>query len=155
MKSLLLAVALLVATPVVAQEPVASVPSVTVNGDKVTVNDMVVDAAEVVKAVNNYRTSDNSMAKRLGLLVLLSAVFKMLLSCLKFTGDFWKGSRGRLVMRLTTLLLGALVFFVDQMVGGENVFNSLMLAVSGPLAISMHELSDIVVQLLKKKKANA
>ena len=140
-------------TPAVAA-PVAKPDVVTVKGDKVTVNDVITDATEVAAAVTSYQAAKKAGDKsaiRLGIMVLLAAVFKILLSVLKFTSDFWKGEKGKLVLRCSTIVLGVAVFFTAHLAAGESWVNAGLLAVSGPLAIAVHELFDIIMPLLQKK----
>ena len=143
------------ATPAVEPAAPVAVPDVVkVEGDKVTVNDVITNATEVAAAVKNYqdaKKAGDKTAIRLGIMALLAAVFKILLSVLKFTSDFWKGTKGKLVLRLSTLVLGVAVFFTAHMAAGESWVNAGLLAVSGPLAIAVHELFDVILPLLQKK----
>jgi len=146
------------ATPAVAAvEPAAPVvvPDVVkVEGDKVTVNDVITNATEVAAAVKDYnaaKKAGDKTAVRLGFMALLAAVFKILLSLLKFTSDFWKGTTGKLVLRISTLVLGIAVFLTAHLAAGESWTNAALLAVSGPLAIAVHELFDVIMPLLQKK----
>lgn len=134
-------------------QPVSTPDVVKVDGDKVTVNDIVTDATAVAAAIQAYKTdkaAGDKTATRLGLMLLLAAIFKVLLSVVKFTSDFWKGPKGALALRVSTLVLGIAVFLTAKMGAGETVVNSALLALSGPLAISFHELFDIIVNLVQK-----
>jgi len=150
------------AAPAAAEVPaaapeVAPVPDVVkVEGDKVTVNDIVTDAkgvADAVKAYQDVKKEGDKQTARLALMALLAAIFKILLSCVKFTSEFWKGKRGKTALRITTLSLGVIVALVSHFAAGESWTSAIMLGVSGPLAISIHELFDIVVNLVQKKPA--
>ena len=137
-------------TPIPAPAP----DVVKIEGDKITVNDIVTDAKGVADAVKSYKdakSSGNKLAARLGLMALLAAVFKVLLSCLKFTSEFWKGDKGKIVLRLSTLVLGIAVALLSHFAAGEDWMSAIMLGISGPLAISFHELFDIIVALVQKK----
>jgi hypothetical protein len=141
-------------TPLPVSDPaIVPVPSlVKVDGDKVTVDDLVTNATEVAAALKAYKGAQpDKTAARLGLMLLLAAVFKLLLSGLKFTSEFWKGDKGKLVLRLSTIVLGVGVLLASRLGAGDTWMNAMLLAVSGPLAISFHELFDIVMQLMKKK----
>jgi hypothetical protein len=144
-------------TAVVAVTPaVTPAPTVTVDGAKVTVNDIVTDATEVAAAIQAYKAdkaAGDKTATRLALMLLLAAIFKVLLSAVKFTSDFWKGPKGALALRVSTLVLGIAVFLTAHLGAGETVINAGLLALSGPLAISFHELFDIIVGLVQKTPA--
>jgi len=136
--------------------PVVVPDVIKIEGDKVTVNDIITNAGEVataLKALKDAKTAGDKTAIRLGLMLLLAAIFKVLLSLLKFTSEWWKTPKAKTALRLSTLVLGVLVFFTAKMGLGESWMNAAMLAVSGPLAIAFHELYDIVVQLSQKKPA--
>lgn len=149
-----------VAEPTAATEPVATeapAPDVVkVEGDKVTVNDVVTDAKGVADAVRAYKDAQKAgdkLAIRLGLMALLAAIFKVLLSTLKFSSEFWKGKKGKLVLRISTLVLGIAVTLTAHLAAGETWVSALLLGISGPLAISFHELFDVIVALVQKKPA--
>jgi len=138
--------------------PVVVPDVVKVEGDKVTVNDIVTNASEVASAIKQFKdakTAGDKTAIRLGFMLMLAAIFKILLSLVKFTGEFWKGNKGKMALRISTLVLGIAVFFTARMGAGESIIDAGLLALSGPLAISFHELFDIVVQLVQKKPAAA
>jgi hypothetical protein len=143
-----------VTPPVAAVLEVAPVPDVVkMEGDKITVNDVVTDAKGVADAFKAYKTTQaagNKLATRLGLMLLLAAIFKILLSCLKFTSEFWKGNKGKTALRLSTLVVGIAVVLLSHFGAGEGWVSAVLLGVSGPLAISFHELFDIIVGLVQK-----
>jgi hypothetical protein len=137
-----------------AVEPAAVPDVVKVEGDKITVNDVVTDAkgvAEAFKVLKAAKGAGDKLAARLALMGLLAAIFKILLSCLKFTSEFWKGAKGKLVLRLSTLVLGIGVTLLSHFAAGEDWMSAIMLGISGPLAISIHELFDVIVALVQKK----
>jgi len=137
-----------------AVEPAAVPDVVKVEGDKITVNDVVTDAKGVVEAfvaLKAAKSAGDKAAAKLGLMLLLAAIFKVLLSCVKFTGEFWKGVKGKLALRLSTLVLGIAVALLAHFGAGEDWMSAVMLGISGPLAISFHELFDIIVGLVQKK----
>jgi hypothetical protein len=145
-----------VAVPETPAAPVEAPAVVKVEGDKVTVNDIVTDAkgvADAVKAYQAEKKEGDKHAARLALMALLAAVFKILLSCVKFTSEFWKGKKGKAALRITTLSLGIVVALVSHFAAGESWTSAIMLGVSGPLAISVHELFDVIVNLVQKKPA--
>jgi len=143
-------------TPVVAPAPIPEPPPVIkVTGDKVSINDVITDAkdvADAVKAFKDAKTAGDKLATRLGLMVLLAACFKVLLSLLKFTSEWWKGDKAKLVLRISTLGLGIVVALLSHFAAGEGWMSAIMLGISGPLAISFHELFDVIVGLVQKKK---
>lgn len=140
---------------VAAQPAVASVPDVVkVEGDKITVNDIVTDAkgvADAFKSLKDTKKAGDKTAIRLGIMLLLAAIFKVLLSCVKLTSEFWKGVKGKLALRLSTLVLGIAVALLSHFGAGEDWMSAMLLGISGPLAISFHELFDIIVGLVQKK----
>ena len=85
-------------------------------------------------------------------LAALAALFKLLLSAVKAVGGFtfWK-ERQSAVIRMTTLFLGVGVYFVSSLVGGMPWYEALLLSLSGPGSMIVHEYS----KLFKKKETVA
>ena len=139
------------AAPVVAP----AVPAVTLmdNTAPVQVSEIVTNGNEIVAAIKAYKAAKsegNSLANRIGIMVVLAAVFKTLLSILKYSTPWWRTDKAKNVIRLTTLAFGVAVFFVSLMAAGESWTHALLLSFSGPLAISINEIMDILLQLFKK-----
>jgi hypothetical protein len=133
---------------------VTPAPEVKVDGDKVTVGEVVADAGEVASAVAAYRAaraSGDSAVAAAALLVLLTVVFKFLLSAVKLSGPMWKGRKGKSIMRLITITLGVASFFVAMFGGGMGWFEAFMVGLSGPLAVALHEYSILIPAIAKKK----
>jgi len=142
--------------PVVKTEAVSAVPAVSdttkyaelVNGD-VKVGDVVANGAEVYQAIQEYRAA--KAEGRQGLLALvmvaLAAVFKLLLSLVKIVlaKDFWKSPKGKLALRVSCVFLGLGVMVAAKIGMGMGWGDSVLLAVSGPGALAVHELTDLLM----------
>lgn len=145
-----------VAAPAAVEEPV----KVTVDGDKVTVGDMLLSAGDVAKAVKNYKAQGGEdagakAAKRLGLMLLLAAIFKFLLSGLKLSTPFWKGTRGKALLKVITITLGLAAGFAAQLGMGEHWWDAITVGLSGPLAVAFHEYTYLIPTLAKKRAVKA
>ena len=141
-------------TPVAPVAPVAPV----VEGDTVTVGGLVANSAELVSALQTYRaakTQKNQLAKHLAFMLALAALFKILLSVLKWTSDWWKTTTAKNTIRIITIVLGMVVYVVSNLAMGMSWPSALLLSLAGPMAISINELFDIVMQLITKKPVPA
>lgn len=141
-----------------ATAPVA-VPPVVVsdNGGTVQVSDIITSGAEVVAAVKAYQASKkdpnkdtNKLAIRIGIMLILAAVFKVLISALKLTSQWWGTDMAKNIIRLITIGLGIAVFLISSIATGETWGQALLLGLSGPLAISINEIVDVLVQMFHK-----
>jgi hypothetical protein len=149
-------------TPVAVSDP-AKVPPPTpvtpvVDGDTVTVGGLVANSAELVSALKTYRTAktqQNQLAKHLAFMLALAALFKILLSVLKWTSDWWKSATAKNTIRVITIVLGMVVYVVSNLAMGMSWPSALLLSLAGPMAISINELFDIVMQLITKKPVPA
>ena len=177
MKSLIFVLTFVLAIPVLAQDPVPAVASapaaatetvatpaapveepikITVDGDKVTIQDVVIGAGEVAKAVADYKAAKGKSDKAslsLMLMALLAAIFKLVLSAVRLTGSFWKTPRGKTITRLITLALGVGVFLTSSMAGGMGWMEAIVAGMSGPLALAFHEYTYLIPSLAAKKEA--
>jgi len=164
MKTLMLSLALVLSplslwaevTPVVPVVKTEVVPAVNdsakyvelVNGD-VKVGDMVANGAEVYQAIQDYRAA--KAEGRQGLLALvmvaLAAAFKLLLSLLKLVlaKNFWKSAKGKVVLRVTCIFLGVGVLVASKIGLGMGWGDAVLLAISGPGALAVHELTDLML----------
>jgi hypothetical protein len=107
-------------------------------------------ARDIARAIDDVRVKRTN---RLMLwAALLAAIFKLLLSGVKITGgmpDFWKGERGKAALRLTTLGFGGLVYLASTLAMGMSWWEALLLAMSGPASMIIHEYSRLIPGLKK------
>ena len=140
--------------------PVADAPAVEkvdlkVEGEVVTVNDVATDAKEVLDAVLAYRAAKGTADKaalKLMFMAILAVVFKFLLSAVKLTGAFWKSDKGKIALRVIVAGLGVGVFLCSKVAIGTNWFDAIVLGLSGPLAIFVHEMIDLIPSINKLGK---
>jgi hypothetical protein len=118
----------------------------------VSLSDLAADASEIRKAVLAYRAQEESTTKRLALAALLALIFKGMLDVLKLSGPFWKGRKGKNVLKASTLMLGLLMGLFAQIGMGMPWSESLLLALSGPGAMVMHEIGKMFT---KQEPTNA
>lgn len=77
-------------------------------------------------------------------MALLAAAFKFLLSVVKFIRrDYWKTDQGKTVLRLIALGLGLGVLVTSKIAMGMHWSEAIILALSGPGAIVVHEVIDL------------
>lgn len=146
--------------PAPASEPVATEPVATptdtekdkaayvelVDGE-VKVKDVVADGTEVYDAVMAYRQAKQS-GDTTGIALIiaagLAALFKILLSVAKMLSKvFFSTGKGKMVLRVITLVLGLAVFFTVKFAAGFGWVDAIIAALSGPGAIVVHELLDL------------
>ena len=84
-------------------------------------------------------------------LLILTAAFKLLLSAVKLSGPFWKGRKGKTILRLVTVTLGVAVWLTAQWGMGVGWFEAVVLGFSGPLAVALHEYQYLIPALARKK----
>lgn len=122
--------------------------------DSIRIGDFVADVGEVGEAMIYLKSCKDSggcyspvtktnVSKSLLWAALLAAIFKLLLSLLKATTGIWQSAIGKDYTRLATLALGALVFGLTHYAGGHGFQDSLLLSLSGPGAIVIHEFTKI------------
>jgi len=101
------------------------------------------DVQTAIAAVSDLRAADRT-GRLAALMALLAALFKILLSGVKalkgFT--FWK-RRQAATIRITTLMLGIGVFLFSNLMAGMPWWEALMLSLSGPGSMVMHEYSRL------------
>lgn len=152
------------AAPVGAAETPKVEEIVTVPPDKIEMGDFVADVGEVGEAMAYLRSckkgvcpplegqeSQDSIPLTVAYAMLLAAIFKMLLSGVKLSSPFWKGKKGKVALRLSTVLLGAGVFLTSTVAGGATFAEALILALSGPGAIAVHELLALIPGFKKEE----
>jgi len=148
------------AAPVVAPAADTAPVKVTVDGDKVTVGDVVVSAGDVLVAVKNYRAqggadASSKAARRLAFMLLLAAIFKFALSGLKLSTPFWKGAKGKALLKVITITLGLGVGLISQLALGDTWYDAITVGLSGPLAVAFHEYTYLIPVLARKRAAAA
>jgi hypothetical protein len=116
-------------------------------GDKISDADMkeILDNAnEVLAAYRTVKTTNGSKAKLLAIFAGLAILFKLLLSLLKVVikADFWKGDKAKWIIRCTTAVLGLAVFLCANLGAGVPWLDAVMLGLSGPFAIVVHEFTS-------------
>lgn len=136
-----------VAVPCFAQEtePESSVKEIrALIDEKVTYEQVSTDLQDAIAAYTDARNAGRS-SQLIAVTLLLSLVFKLLLSGLKMTNllKLWPERRGTLI-RLTTLGLAALVYLTGSIAGGMPWWEALFLSLSGPGAIVLHEYSALL-----------
>jgi hypothetical protein len=137
-----------------APKPAAAVEEVAETADdKPTVGEVVKEGAAVVEAVEDLKEAKKAgEGLYLVIMALCMAVFKFTLSIVKLTGPFWKGRRGKTVLRLTTVGLGTVVALIAVAMDSGWV-NAVTVGLSGPLAVAAHEYSILIPALARKKES--
>lgn len=147
-----LASALLISTPTVASDGgtdtvyltqmglvrginTEGLPEVQLDGDPELVT-VIAEASEVITSATNLKTG-----KFLAIAAFLAALFKLLLSVLRLTSDFFKN---KAVPKITAIVLGILVGLFASLAGGAGWVDTLILVASGPGAIAIHEISKLL-----------
>lgn len=126
----------------------------------VEVTDAVKDAGEIVDAAKALKDADDDVDPKVLITILLAAIFKFLLSALKLSGRFsdklkafWESDKGKLILRLSTLVLGAGVMLVANLGAGVPWLEALFMGIgSGPGALAIHE-SFKIIPLFSSKTA--
>lgn len=105
-----------------------------------TVTDVIKDGTAVVDAAKGLK--DPSMPKGVAIAVLLGTLFKLLLSLLKVVAKnvaWFKSQDGKRVLKYSTLGLGALAALMANWAFGMSWMDSLVILLSGPIAVAIHE----------------
>ena len=114
-----------------------------VDGDATT-QDVIVNAEEVLAAYQAVKAADGNKARLFAILAGLAVAFKFLLSLLKVfvKANFWKGAKAKWILRLSAAGLGLAVFLCANLATGMPWFDALLLGLSGPGAIVIHEFTS-------------
>lgn len=114
-----------------------------VDGD-VRIGDVLYDATHVYDAIHAYKDDQDASAKMGLLLLLLSLVFKLIISTVKLVSeDFFSQWKGKTAIRIGTMFLGLGVLVLSRVGGGMGWIDAAFLSLSGPGAIVVHELLKI------------
>jgi len=90
------------------------------------------------------------------IMLLLSSIFKVLLSIAKFIKkEFWKTRQGKTVMKLITLGLGFAVLITTKIGLGMHWGEAILLSLSGPGAMMVHEIIGMFQGMKDPKDAEA
>jgi hypothetical protein len=118
--------------------------------------DALTAAVEVVKQTKEYAAGkteamDNTQ-RALALFGIITLVLKFLLSLLKVATPFLKGPKAGLIMRISTVGVGVLVFLFSNLALGIPWVDSLIMALGGPGALFFHEITKIFPWFQKKEE---
>lgn len=125
----------------------------------VETTDALNDAAEIVKASKDLANAeDGNVDIKVLITLLLAAIFKFLLSAIKLSGrfsdklkEFWASDKGKLVLRLSTLVLGAAVMLTANIAAGVPWLEALFMGLgAGPGSLAIHESVKIIPMFAKK-----
>ena len=108
------------------------------------------------KALQKVPEEERAEGAGTGVIVLiLSSVFKILLSGVSMTGPFWRGRKGKNALKVLTLALGTGVMLFSKMAIGVSWHEAVYLALSGPGAIVIHEITKMFTRKEEPQGANA
>jgi len=165
MKKMILLSSLLFSSLVIAQEPTKPsdpvVPASTIaavidpavaalastDPSKISdadVKEVLANADEVLAAYQAVKTADGAKAKFLTIFAGLAVLFKLLLSLMKVVvkADFWKGAKAKWIIRCGTAALGLAVFLCANLGAGVPWYDAILMGLSGPFAIVVHEFTS-------------
>lgn len=126
-------------------------PDAAIAGESTDVGDIITGVGNIVEKVKEYKGAEEA-GKLMGLMALLAAIFKLSMSGLKLTSKvFFKSDKGKNILKIITLLLGVGTFLVSSMAIGKTWWESLILAMSGPMSMVVHELTKLVPAIRKAK----
>tara|TARA_Y100000310_G_C20549480_1_gene747295 strand:+ start:79 stop:585 length:507 start_codon:yes stop_codon:yes gene_type:complete len=91
---------------------------------------------EAVKAAKGDKT-----AMFLAIMGLISAVLKLALDAVRKWGGVLTGKKG---VRIACLVAGAVIFVTSYLAAGAEWYNALLLALAGPGAILVNELTKLI-----------
>lgn len=177
-RALFAAVLLLTPFAVIAQEPAAPLtPAAVVQPDKVEpamtgeeanelvdkdveTADALDDAVGIVDAAKDLKDADGNVDFKVLITLLLAAIFKFLLSAIKLSGrfsdklaEFWASAKGKTILRLSTLVLGAAVMLVSNLAAGVPWLEALFMGIgAGPGSLAIHEVFKLIPMLAKKSE---
>jgi hypothetical protein len=119
--------------------------------ESVGIGDIVSGVGDIVDKAKDYKGAEGS-GKLVGLMALLAAIFKLLMSAIKLISKtFFKSTKGKNIIKLVTLLLGVGTFIVSNIALGQTWWEALILSFSGPMAMVLHEFTKLVPAIRKAK----
>jgi hypothetical protein len=121
-------------TPEVVENPEATPDTV--------VQDAVAAAEEASKLKAGLTSAEGRTAKLMVIASFLAALIKLLLSLVKVLAknvSWFAGKEGKRIVKYSTLGLGALTGLVANLGFGLPLVESLLIALSGPLSVAIHE----------------
>ena len=111
---------------------------------KVTVKTVVSEVKDVIQKAKDLKKGEdaegNKIPKLILICALLAAIFKVLLSILKVVSKWFKSEKGKLVLKLSTLVLGFGTFLVTHLTMDMSWYEALWLSLSGPGALVIQAL---------------
>ena len=111
------------------------VPNPDLDADP-TIGEVVTEVSDVITEAKDLKTG-----KFLAIAAFLAALFKLLLSLLKLSSDFFKS---KVVPKVIALVLGLATYLCANLAMGVGWVDALILAGAGPGAIFIHELSKLI-----------
>jgi hypothetical protein len=134
-----------VVAPAVAPAVVAT-PAAVVVEEEATTDTVVQDAVAAAEAAGglkaDLKSAESRTAKLMVVASFLAALIKLLLSLVKVLAknvSWFAGKEGKRIVKYSTLGLGALTGLVANLGFGLPLVESLLVALSGPLSVAIHE----------------
>ena len=147
------------ATPTTAHAATATVEHATPTAEhkdpalEGSVEEVMAAAGETAKVATDYFTGNkegDKTAKAVGLAMIIAVLLKLLLALLKVTSPFWKETKGKWVLRLITLTVGAAAAILANVVAGMDWWNAIIVFFSGPGSVLLTEYQKMVVKSKKE-----
>jgi hypothetical protein len=106
------------------------------------VSGVIGDVGKLVKTVKDLKSGEHA-GELVAWMALLAAIFKLLISLLKMASTWFK-EKGKNYIRIATLVLGGGLFIVLTIGAGKEWWEALILALSGPMSLAIHEITKLV-----------
>jgi hypothetical protein len=109
------------------------------------------------KAISEMKTQEeeknsNNMIQAMAMAAALASGLKLLLSSLKKWRGYFKTGKQKAILQIVTIAVGVAAFFATNVGLGMPFWMSLIVAGGGPGAMVLHDLQDLVMVLIGKKK---
>lgn len=114
---------------------------------------MEADKKASLATTDERKKNEERTAKIIAGAAVLAVILKGLLSMLRSWKSYFKTEKGKAWVRVITILVGAGAFVAANVGMGLPWWQALILAGGGPGAIWFHEMTDLVLYLLGKKKS--
>jgi hypothetical protein len=115
--------------------------------------EVIAAAAETLSEADKYfKARKEGISTALILCGAIAALLKLLLSLLRLTSPFWKTTRGKWVLRLITLTIGAIAGVLASVAGGMPWWDALIVFFGGPGAMLIAEYQKMIPFLRPKKE---
>ncbi len=122
------------------------VPNPDLDADP-SIGEVISEVTDVIADAGDLKTG-----KFLAIAAFLAGLFKLLLSLLKLTSNFFKN---KTVPKIAALVLGLATYLFANLALGVGWVDALILAGSGPGAILFHEISKLIPALRAIKDAES